>query len=269
MAEEEEEVVTGETASDINKVDSSTVFKVVEWVLLLIVMMWSTSHIIQGIPPSNEIKFVAGTKPVGIWLFAFLCYIIMVAVKMTANRRVVLESEEDKESIEGPWQVFNIFIYFLICMLAYIFCLSYLCMKLRHKPLQSGGGPFDWMDKGTNIPLIDPSIKIIILVGVFLVIVNSFTNLFLYLKNKKESEKDSVARSIYQSQLVILLFILLTMLFLIIIGQNIPFPDPMISGVKLMDTAKGELGKWFFFLIILLVGGILVNKGADSGFFGL
>ena len=69
------EEVTGETASDINSVDLSTTFKVVEWVLLLIVMAWSTSYIIQGIPPSNEIKFVAGTKPVGIWLFAFLCYL--------------------------------------------------------------------------------------------------------------------------------------------------------------------------------------------------
>ena len=267
MAEDEE--ITGRTASDINTVDLSTTFKVLEWFLLLVIMMWSTSKIIQGIPPSNEIKFVSGTKPVGIWLFAILCYIIMVTVKMMANRRVVLKSEEDRKSVKGGWQVFNIFIYFLICMLAYIFCLSYLCMKVRHKPLQSGG-MVDWMDKGTNVPLIDPSIQIIILVGVFLVIVNAFTNLFLYLKTKEESEKDSVARSIYQSHLVILLFIVLTMIFLIVIGQNIPFPDPsMISGVKLMNTAKGELAKWFFFLILLIIGGTLVNAGANSGFFGL
>ena len=54
-------------------------------------------------------------------------------------------------------------------------------MKVRRKPIQLGGA-FDFMNKGKGDTDVDPAIQMIILIGVVLVILNSFSNLFLYLK---------------------------------------------------------------------------------------
>ena len=161
----------------------------IEWTLLLFTMLFITSKIIKGIPPSDQIRGVKTSKPKAIWVFAILSYITIIIVKVIANRNIKLNTEGEKKKVQGWWQVMNITVYFAIVILAYTFCLSYMCMKVRRKPIQLGGA-FDWMDKGTGDTDIDPSIQLIILVGIILVILNSFTNLFLYLKNKEESEKD-------------------------------------------------------------------------------
>lgn len=127
------------------------------------------------------------------------------------------------------------------------------------------------MDKGTGDTEVDPSIQLIILVGIVLVIINSFTNLFLYLKNQKDAEKDSVARSIYQAQLCVLLLMILTLFFLFALGTSKEYPSwDDSSGFGLLNTVGGELFKVIFFLIVLVGGGILVNFGAGTeSFFGL
>jgi len=164
----------------------------------------------------------------------------------------------------------NMLVYFTIVILSYTFCISYMCMKVRRKPIQFGGA-FDWMDKGTGDTEVDPSIQLIILVGIVLVIINSFTNLFLYLKNQKDAEKDSVARSIYQAQLCVLLLMILTLFFLFALGTSKEYPSwDDSSGFGLLNTVGGELFKVIFFLIVLVGGGILVNFGAGTeSFFGL
>ena len=200
------------TPSAQNKFEWGTASKMIEWTLLLFVLLFITSRIIKGIPPSDDIPGVKGQKPKAIWVFALLSYITMILVKVISNKNVQLETMEEKERVQGWWQVMNILIYFIIVILAYTFCAAYLCMKVRRKPVQYGG-MLDWMNKGESNTSIDPAIQMIIIVGVLLVILNAFTNLFLYLKSKEKSERDSIARSIYQAQLTVLILMVLTIIF--------------------------------------------------------
>ena len=244
----------------------------IEWTLLLFTLLFITSRIIKGVPPSDEIPGVKGQKPKAIWVFALLSYTIMVLVKVIANRNVVLETPEEKEKVQGWWQVMNILIYFVIVILAYTFCTAYLCMKVRRKPISMGqfGGMFDWMNKGESNTNIDPAIQMIIIVGVLLVILNAFTNLFLYLKSKEKAERDSIARSIYQAQLTVLLLMILTIIFFVALGtgkKNAPWNE--VDGWDALNTTRGEIFKTSLYIIILAVGTALVNVGAGSGFFGL
>tara|TARA_Y100000817_G_scaffold256450_1_gene209766 strand:- start:4237 stop:5091 length:855 start_codon:yes stop_codon:yes gene_type:complete len=266
---ETETKTKGNTPNAQNKFEWGTASKMIEWTILLSVLLFITSRIIKGIPPSDEIPGVKGEKPKAIWIFALLSYIIMVMVKVIANRNVELKTQEEKEKVTGWWQVFNIILYFIIVILAYTFCAAYLCMKVRRKPLQMGG-MFNWMNKGSNETNIDPSIQMIIIVGILLVILNSFTNLFLYLKSKERSERDHVARSIYQAQLTVLLIMVLTIIFLIglSVGKNYT-PWNEVDGWDAMNTARGEMFKTSIYVVILALGAALVNVGAGSGFFGL
>ena len=258
------------TASEASEFDWSTASKMIEWTLFLFTMLFITSKIIKGIPPSDQIKGVMTSKPKAIWVFALLSYAIIIAVKVISNKSVELDTVGERRKTQGWWQVMNILVYFTIVILAYTFCISYMCMKVRRKPIQFGGA-FDWMDKGTGDTEVDPSIQMIILIGIILVILNSFTNIFLYLKNKKEAEKDSAARSIYQAQLCVLLLMILTLFFLFALGTSKEYPSwEDASGFNVFNTMGGELFKAVFFIIVLISGGMLVNFGADTEtFFGL
>ena len=236
----------------------------IEWTLLLALMLYITSKIIKGIPPSDQIRGVSTSKPKAIWIFGLLSYIIIIIVKVISNKNVKLNTEGEKRKVQGWWQVFNISIYFTIVLLSYAFCVSYMCMKVRRKPIQLGGA-FDWMDKGTGDTDIDPSIQMIILIGIILSLLNSFTNLFLYLRDKDKAEKDHVARSIYQGQTTVMLLLVLTLVFLIILGTGKEYqPWNEASGMAIFNTAGGELIKLFFFITIVVTGAVLVNVGADT-----
>ena len=257
------------TPSSQNKFEWGTASKMIEWTLLLFVLLFITSRIIKGIPPSDDIPGVKGQKPKAIWVFALLSYITMILVRVISNKNVQLETMEEKERVQGWWQVMNILIYFIIVILAYTFCAAYLCMKVRRKPVQYGG-MLDWMNKGESNTSIDPAIQMIIIVGVLLVILNAFTNLFLYLKSKEKSERDSIARSIYQAQLTVLILMILTIIFFVAlgVGKNNP-PWNEVDGWDALNTTRGEVFKTSIYIIILAIGTALVNVGAGSGFFGL
>ena len=258
------------TPSEASEFDWSTASKMIEWTLFLFTMLFITSKIIKGIPPSDQIKGVMTSKPKAIWVFAFLSYVIIIVVKVISNKSVELDTVGEKRKTQGIWQIMNILVYFTIVILAYTFCISYMCMKVRRKPIQFGGA-FDWMDKGTSDTEVDPSIQMIILIGIILVILNAFTNIFLYLKNQKEAEKDSAARSIYQAQLCVILLMILTLFFLFALGTSkeyISWDDA--TGFNVFNTVGGELSKVIVFLVVLVGGGIMVNFGAGTEtFFGL
>lgn len=269
----EEDTIDIDTPRGQNKFEWGTAAKMIEWTLLLFTILFITSKIIKGIPPSDEIAGVKGQKPLAIWIFAMVSYLIMVIVKVISNRNVKVITQEQKEKVTGWWQVMNIMIYFIIVVLAYTFCTAYLCMKVRRRPISMGQfGGFGWMNKGSDETKIDPSIQMIIVIGILLVILNSFTNLFLYLKSKDTNEKDNIARSIYQAQLTVLLLMVLTILFLIGLSSfgGKKFPEwSDVNGWDALSTVRGEVFKTSLYIIILAVGTALVNVGASSGFFGL
>tara|TARA_B100000686_G_scaffold303957_1_gene341189 strand:+ start:1272 stop:2132 length:861 start_codon:yes stop_codon:yes gene_type:complete len=260
-----------DSTSGQTKFEWGTASKMIEWTLLLFVILLITSRIIKGIPPSDEVPGVKSQKPNAIWIFALISYIIMVLVKVIANRNIILRTSTEKKRVQGWWQVLNILIYFVIIVLAYTFCTAYLCMKVRRKPINIGqfGGMFDWMNKGESNTNIDPAIQMIIIIGVLLVILNAFTNLFLYLKSK-ETKRDSVARSIYQAQLTVLLLMILTIIFLIALSTGKKFPPwNEVDGWDALNTTRGEVFKTSIYIVLLALGTTLVNVGASSGFFGL
>ena len=264
----------GDPPSDQTTFEWGTAAKMIEWTLLLFVLLFITSRIIKGIPPSDEIPGVKGEKPKAIWVFALLSYMAIIMVKVIANRNVNLTTTEEKEKVQGWWQVMNIMVYFTIVVLAYTFCISYLCMKIRRKPINLGQyGGFGWMNKGESDTSIDPSIQMIIVIGLLLVILNAFTNLFLYLKSKERSERDNIARVIYQAQLTVLILMVLTIFFFVILGtaspsnRRISWEDA--TGWEVFNTTRGEVFKTSIYIIVLAIGTALVNVGASSGFFGL
>ena len=244
--------------------DWTSAAKLIEWILLLVVLLSITSKTIQGIPPSDNIKFVMTQKPMAIWIYAILSYIIIITIKVVSNRSVILETPEELKRTRNWWQVINILVYFIIVILAYSFCLSYLTMKVRRKPIQIGGF-FDWMNKGNSETDIDPSIQMIILIGLIFVLINTLTNLYLYLRNKEEAERDNIARIIYQAQLAVLCIMILTIIFLVILSSFKKFPSyESVSGLDVFNTGRGELFKLFLFLLIFIIGGILVKTSSSS-----
>ena len=52
-----------------------------------------SSKIIKGIPPSDDIPGVSSQRPTAIWIFALLSYIIIIMVKVVANRNVILKTK--------------------------------------------------------------------------------------------------------------------------------------------------------------------------------
>ena len=252
------------TQSKEQSFDWTTGAKMIEWSFLLFILLFITSKIIRGIPPSDNIKFVMTQKPKALWVYAALSYLTIILVKVISNKNVLLKTPEQLERTRNWWQVINITIYFIIVILSYSFCLSYLAMKVRRKPIQIGGF-FDWMNKGETETDIDPAIQMVILIGIIFVLINTLTNLYLYLRHKEEAEKDNIARTIYQAQIAILCMMILTILFLVILGSFKSYPSPeTVSGLDILNTGKGEIFKLVIFILILIVGGILVNSGAKS-----
>ena len=80
------------TPSSQNKFEWGTASKMIEWTLLLFVLLFITSRIIKGIPPSDDIPGVKGQKPKAIWVFALLSYITMILVRVISNKNVQLET---------------------------------------------------------------------------------------------------------------------------------------------------------------------------------
>ena len=278
MAEEDnevevEEVEEVEEVTEKKKIDKAVKegrtdigLKYGEYLLLLITLLAITSYIIKGIPPSERIKGVSTEVPKAIWMYGILCYIIMVTIKVITDK-----GEKVKPGIGK--QIGNMLIYFLITVLAYTFCVSYLCMKIRRRPIQIGGF-WDWMEKGEGETRIDPSIQLIIFVGVLLVIVNTFTNLYLYLKSKEENEEDRLAKTIYISQITILIFMILTILFLFILSTNMPsdmLPSwDEVSGIASFSSSRGEWFKLFMFVLTIVVVSVVVHLKTNTKFlFGL
>jgi H+/Cl- antiporter ClcA len=260
--------VEGKTSNQVSQFDWSTSFKMIEYAMMLFMICYITGRIIKGIPPSDEIRGVSTEVPKALWIFAIFSYIIIAVVKVISNRNVLM-MDEKREYTQGG-QIFNILLYFTIILLSYTFCVSYLCMKVRRKPIQFGG-MFEWMEKGTGDTEVDPSIQMIITLGILLVIINSLTNLFLYLKNVDESRKDSVARSIYQAQLCVLLIMILTIIFLSFLSTGKKFVDwETAGGLEILNTGPIEALKILLFVVLIVVGAVMVNNGAETkSFFGL
>ena len=98
-------VIEETTPDKVTGFDWSTASRMIEWTLLLFTMLFITSKIIKGIPPSDQIRGVKTSKPKAIWVFAILSYITIIIVKVIANRNIKLNTEGEKKKVQGWWQV--------------------------------------------------------------------------------------------------------------------------------------------------------------------
>ena len=119
-----------------------------------------------------------------------------------------------------------------------------------------------FLRKGNKIAKIDSSLRYVIFIGSIIILLNCFSNLLLYLKNKNENEKDETTLNIYKAQMAVLFIVIITMGFLIIFGGGVDWGKTDSNGII-------EVLKWIFMTIIIVVLSILVNKKTGLRFFGL
>ena len=143
-------------------------------------------------------------------------------------------------------------------------------MKLRNRESSMyGGGIKDdftslpFLRKGDNIPKISRSLRYFMFIGAFLIILNCITNIYLYLKNRQENEKNETLNSIYKSQTTVLLIIIITLIALLLLGGKVDWANEKST------SASEEIFKWIIMTVILLTVGIMVNKDLGTWFFGI
>ena len=112
MANNNNQEITPTTASEASTFDWQTASKMIEWTLFLFTMLFITSKMIKGIPPSDKIKGVMTNKPKAIWAFALMSYATIIFVKMMANKNVKLTTIGQEKSSTGWMQFSNIMVYF-------------------------------------------------------------------------------------------------------------------------------------------------------------
>lgn len=231
----------------------------VEIMVAFVIVFFITKEVIDEISPGDHFGLGAGDGqiPVAIWIFAFISWIMMVWGKITAR------NNENDVVTTSPF--FDDMVYFMIVVMSYTFCISYLCLKVRkgigEGDMVGGNVLSDLFKK--NMPGIEgpggtgDAVQTIILIGLLLVIINMFTNLFLYLKERKQMEKDSVARSIYRAQIVVLSFMVLTLVF--VAGYTLVMDLPSNKGWIYTNTGQGL--KMFILVGIIIMGAFSVQLG--------
>ena len=170
--------------------------------------------------------------------------------------------------------MFNL-LYFFNVGVAYIFCIVYVCIKSRDytgaDTVITGGGLPNFMKLGEGgKEMINPTVQRVFTGGILLLIINVFTNVFLYLKNKEENKDDNMARSIYHSQIAVLWLLLLTIIYYAtyrVSGRN---NDIVAWHDFNSDSSSGIIMNILVF-VGLIIGGIVLMavKIEGGGFLGL
>jgi hypothetical protein len=252
----------------VNKNNKSEGVKVtVQWTLYLIFFFYFTSKIIEHIPPIDSAGLGQGVEsvPWAIWIYAILCYAIIVVIKSFQKKT----NGQIGNNSNVWWKDYlNDFIYMVLTLFSYIFGISYLSMKLRNRGSMYGGGMVgelknvSFLKKGSNVPVISSSLRYVIFMGAILITFNCLSSIYMYLKNRDKYENDDTIHNIYKSQLSVLLIVFLTMLSLIVLGGNIDWS-------KTDSSSTEEIIKWVFMFIILIVCSVFINKDNGTKFFGV
>lgn len=176
-------------------------------VILIMAITWNTYE--NKLPFvnkffSNDISssLITG-KGIGV-IYVALCFVIMVVIRNITQTRSI--EEINYHSIKSYLEDF--LPYSIICLGAYVFFSGFLRMKGSETEI-SGGGISD------NIKNISIN-TITIYIGVILMVINSFGISYFYLKQKARFRKDPYARSLYWSQITVMLMGCLTALFVFI-----------------------------------------------------
>ena len=144
-------------------------------------------------------------------LYLVLAFIIIVGVReWVTNKR--FRGVRNDESVEGFGDLIP---YLIITVATFTFAGAYIRQNFSSETgRQRGGSPdggFDWIDekiKSANYG------KITLYIGILLVIVNFFSNVYMYLKNKRTMRKNKIARAIYYAQITNMLLGILTTVFI-------------------------------------------------------
>lgn len=270
-----------ESNTKIEEVRDSGVKTTLKWILYLIFFIYFTSKIIHGIPPMDSKMLGIGKDsiPWAIWLYALICFLIILGVKAylkkndgTTDNDLSDVGEDILENTSGWFNDFtNELTYLITTLFTYIFALSYLCMKIRFRNTESmyGGegivsdfSSLPFLKKGNNVANIDPSLRYALFMGVVLIVINCLSTIFMYLKNVNKYEKNEKIRNMYKSQVSALLIVIVSMVFLLLLGSAVDWN-------KTDSSAGEEIFKWIFVLVILLTLGIQINRSVDMKFFGI
>lgn len=143
-------------------------------------------------------------------VYLVLSFILIVGVREWVTNKNFRGVRRD-ESIEDFGDLIP---YLIISVATFTFAGAYVRQNYSTETGQSGGAPdggFEWIDekiKSTNYG------KLTLYIGILLVIVNFFSTVYMYLKNKRTMRKNKLARSIYYAQITNMLLGILTAIFI-------------------------------------------------------
>lgn len=174
--------------------------EMVIWLIVLFIMGVTWNSFENQLPFKNSFfkKNVNGKMLGG--FYVFLCSVIMITIRKLTQTRTV--EGYNVQSIKAYLEDF--LPYSVVCIGAYVFFSGFLRIKGSESKI-SGGGIGDSMNININ--------KLTIYIGIVLMIINSFGISYLYLKQKARSRKDQYSRSLYWSQISVMIMGCLTALF--------------------------------------------------------
>lgn len=188
-------------------------------------------------------------------LYFALSFIIIVGVREWVSSTQFRGIRRD-ESVEG---LSDLIPYLIITVSTFTFAGAYIRQSFSTETGKlSGGAPdggFDWIDdkiKSTNYG------KLTLYIGILLIIVNFFSNVYMYLKNKKVMRRNKIARAIYYGQITNMLLGILTAIFIFGFGCEFYMRSSNFDkGVSVVKT---------LFVILFIVFGIRkINELTNSG----
>uniref|UniRef100_A0A6C0L4D3 Uncharacterized protein n=1 Tax=viral metagenome TaxID=1070528 RepID=A0A6C0L4D3_9ZZZZ len=196
----------------------------------------------------SDNKYFTGNTIMTIYLIA--CYTTIIGMREWISNTQIIGSRGDQR-IEG----FSDFVPYLVITIAtFTYAGAYIRQKFSNKP-QGGGSGLDWIDskiKGTNYGVTS------LYIGILLILVNFFSNVYMYLKNKKDMRRNKIARAIYYAQMTNMVIGAISLVFVLGFGCEFYMRsdgvDKFISVSKLIIVA---------FLIVF--GVRLINKLTNTG----
>lgn len=190
---------------------------IIQYILLFFIMYSLSTILRETFGPMGDNFFCMELNSNGYFtgsnlmnLYLILSFILIVGVREWVTNKRFRGVRRD-ESVEGFGDLIP---YLIITIATFAFAGAYIRQNFSTGTGQSGGGPdggFDWIDekiKSTNYG------KLTLYIGILLVIVNFFSNVYMYLKNKKTMRKNKIARSIYYAQITNMLLGILTAIFI-------------------------------------------------------
>ena len=199
-------------------------------------------------------------------IYTLLVYSFIVGVREWDNAKGGCSIQNWKDSS----------VYIIIVLFSFIYSSSFIRRKFTKQSLRGGS------NNGGLLNIAEKKIAgvqfntIAIYTGILIILLNVFSNAYIYLKNKEQNKQDNMIRSIYFSQIAVIFVIAITGIFIFGLGwhkisgpTSVPNCPKFISKKGICAGGRGSIYlRWIIVLFILSTGVGVVSSQTEGNWFG-